>query len=92
MCQICSSVLKAHPRKCIVYEDLAVIFIESNQNETRNDIEDAGRACGQYVLVCLWTVNTALGLCALNGVGGISEGRSPSFFKWDLGRCQTCKE
>lgn len=92
MCQICSPVLKALLRKCIVYEDWAVIFIESNEDKTHNVNEDAGRTCGKYVLTCVWTVNTALGLCALNSVGGPSEGRSPGFFKWDLGRCQTCKE
>lgn len=46
----------------------------------------------QHVHVSLWTVNAALGLCALNGVGGPSERRSPGFFKWDFGRYQTCKK
>lgn len=42
--------------------------------------EAAGCACAQSVCVCLWTVNTTLGLYALRSVGGPSEGRSPGFF------------
>lgn len=53
---------------------------------------DAWCVRGQHVCVCLWTVNTALGLCDLNGVRGPSERRSPGFFKWDFCRYKTCKK
>lgn len=33
---------------------------------------------------CVWTVNTALGLCALNGVGGPSEPRLFQVGSWQM--------